>query len=723
MPIIKHTNRSFLREHPFADPISMPAPVQTRSRMYPGDEIVLYHKLLLPGDASASEMSDIKFVSAKVSIIAMKPNVFTEQFSREFLATRFFELDSFVVSFNNVNARIIPWGTDGYAPNLTVKQDRNFRLPSGDFRRQVNFFTTHTNATSTWEYWFYFPILFRWEYWRALLTADNDFFNAAQPQDGLNHWWYHYFVLGTWTLRSRLDLNVLVDGVPTIIRSELNLTNGVGDANDYNANPDYTLESIKTSKVGGALSNTPCFIYDNENTVMLGFTRKITPWAINEQAQVSAIVWIEPFEESGITARTRGSSTYQITPESVFAGLNISATDDDGIGLQDAAGNYAVYDNTGKGALVFFDAAIPERISVVAVIDYAKLKLTYPGITKFTLYTRIYDSMIINPVLEPRTEWGEEFKQDATLVSPPSSAVICSQREPQCAFNLDVYADEADTDDLKNDKSDFYQFGDGTISSVSLTLQKNDSTNCADSGWEDVETISDNSLGKFFAFGKHPDFSGASFEDDYGKKYTGLFLEWRKVLAAYDTGKYRMKIIKTDAFAVSTTIIDKRVFCLRNYNCNLINRTVRIETLNEGLRGTFGENDLTDYSTGWNGQLRLKGIFKFKGSGYVDEYNQYGESDFNKYKPIINEQAPKFILSLRPIPGWMDFVVSTNILQADEIKITSYNTSNRHGEKLIKVPVMNDGDFTPRDNNLLNPLSDVDISLVYGQNNLRKRNS
>jgi hypothetical protein len=106
----------------------------------------------------------------------------------------------------------------------------------------------------------------------------------------------------------------------------------------------------------------------------------------------------------------------------------------------------------------------------------------------------------------------------------------------------------------------------------------------------------------------------------------------------------------------------------------------------------------------------------------VKEYNQYGDNTINAFRPIINEQQPKYLLQIRPIPGWMDFVLSTNVLQADEIKITDFNMGNR-SHPLVRVPVMNDGDYTPRDNNLANVNSDVEITFAYGQNNLRRRNS
>lgn len=724
MPLIKLSNKSFLREHPFLNPVSVPFPVQKHSYIFPGDEIVMYHKITLPDDLSLSSMNDIKFIEAKASIIAQKPNVFSEEFSREFLSTRVFELDSFVTSFNNLNSRVIPWGTplaaDGYAPNLTVKQDRNWQLPSGDFRREINYFTKHTDGASTWDYWFYFPILFRWEYWISLMTADNDFYNISQPQNGLNNFWIHYFVNNFWKIKSRLDITVLINGVSQLVRCELDLTPGTDDVNDYSSNTDYTQKSIKTSKIGGALSNTPSYIYGNEFTVVVGELRKVTPWT-EDTNKVKGLNWIEPFEGAGITVRTRGSSYYAATPESVFIGLGLSPTDDDGIGLQDAGGQYVVLQAGGTGAITLFNAGTPEQIKIVSVIDNNKLQISYPGILNFTLYSRLYNSINISGgPLDGETNKGEEIRQNSIYVSTKSNQNICTPRPPQCPFVLNVYGDATTTAELQNDKSDFYYFGDATIASMVLTLQKNDSA-CGDSTYTDVKVITDNAIGKWFAFGTNPDFSGAAFTDDYQKKYTGVFLEWRKVLLAYGVGKYRMRIVKTDVFGNVTTSYDQREFCLHNYDCRLLDKTIKIETLNQGLRGIFGENDQVDYAGGWKGEIRLTGLLKYKSSSYVKEFNQYGDSSFNALKPIILEQQPRFTLSLKPVPGWVDWIISTNIMQADEIKVVDYNLRNRH--YLVQTPLVVDGDYTPRDNNLGNALSDVEIEMVHGRNNLRKRNS
>jgi hypothetical protein len=718
MPLIKYTDKGFLREEPFLNPVVQPTPVQTHSFIFPADEIVLYHKINLPDDAEASLMSDIKLVSAKVSLIAVKPQVFSEEFSAEFESTRTFILDSFETLFNNSNAPVIPFGSDGYAPFVNFQQDRNWKLPSGDFRRQIKFFTEHTDSTSVWDYTFYFPIIFRWEYWIAKLGVNNDFYDSGQPQNGQNEFWQHYhqFVASVlkWGIKSRLDINVLVNGVPTIIRSELDLSITEDSILDYNSNADWDNKEIKTSAILGTPSNTPCFVYGNKNTEVFGLFTKQSAWDTDEQDNISGVTWIEPYVGVGITARTRGSSLYPVNSESVFKGISWSATDDDGIGITDGAGNFVVYDSNGTGALIIIDGL---DVTIFSIIDFAKLNTAYPGITKFTLYSRLYNSTLV----DDETKMGEEIRQNTELVSSSSENPLCSLREPICPFNIDVFAaDKEDVDELHNDKSDFYYYGNATIKYILLTIEKSD-TLCG-GVWEEQANIDDNTYGRFFAFGDAPDFSGDTFVDDYNKKYTGVLLDWQKILDVFGEGRYRMRIRKLDVFENYTDEYDQRIFCLKIWHCNLANRTVRIETVNEGVRGSLLDpTNFIDYGSGWKGQIRLKGVFRYKSSSYSKEFTQYGDSSLNKFKPYINEQTPKYTLTVRPVPGWMDWILSTNILQADEILMTDYNTNNRH--TFVKTPVMNDGDITPRDNNLTNPLSDVEINFAYGLNSLRKRNS
>lgn len=325
---------------------------------------------------------------------------------------------------------------------------------------------------------------------------------------------------------------------------------------------------------------------------------------------------------------------------------------------------------------------------------------------------------------------GEEIAQEGVIFIPASKYAqidICGIS--RCVFPLEVFADlNNQTDDLRNDRSDFYgniggipYYGYANITSITLTLQK-----LVNDIWTDQVIIVDNSYGNFVVYGKSPDFSGNNFTDDYGKKYTGVVLKWLNILISFGDGKYRMKVDYLDVINGHSTLYDVRLFCLYQWNCNKPNGTVRIETVNQGFRGTLYDNTIQiDYSTGWYSQIRLRGLFLYKNSGYIKEYNQIGDGGYNAYKPIILEQTPKFSLTKLYVPGWLAWYLSTNTMQADQILITDYNTSNRM--PLVKTPLVIDGEFSIPENNLVDPTGDVNIALkinfAYGQNSLRRRNS
>lgn len=244
---------------------------------------------------------------------------------------------------------------------------------------------------------------------------------------------------------------------------------------------------------------------------------------------------------------------------------------------------------------------------------------------------------------------------------------------------------------------------------------------------------------KLFSYGTAPDFSGNPFTDDYGNQYTGALLSWLPILQGYGPGQYQMQVIYTMTDGSTQTIIDNRQFCLSQYNCNVIDGSVRVEVWNIGIRGTlFNSKTYIDYGSaglslanntgistayrGWYSQVRLDGIFFNTKYSFTKEYNQYGDDDMNAYKPIIIESNPKYILQIAPIPGWLDWFLVINVSEADAILITDYNVVNRHNGYMIQVPVIIDGDISPKDEVYANPLAVVEVPFTYGQNNLRRRN-
>lgn len=379
-------------------------------------------------------------------------------------------------------------------------------------------------------------------------------------------------------------------------------------------------------------------------------------------------------------------SGYTLSSVVLPEGWTISST-----GIISGGGQYFDF-NTGVG-------------SGTIIITYIKA-----GIKK-AVYLDVYSSAC---------RMGEEIMRTGILIPSidPVIPVAFCEDESECKYSLPVFAAPDDpSSKLNNDKSEFYFYGNSAVASIVMKLQK-----FFNGAFSDIETIVDNSYGQFFAFGKSPDFSGNNFTDDFGKTYTGILLDWLLVYNEFGAGRYRMKIEQNILFSPDTTVIySKSDYCLKKYNCHSLNGTIRIETLNQGLRGTLDDmKNQIDYSSGWKGMIRLYGTFKQLNPTYNKEYNQYGDADNNSFKPIIDEQIPKYKLQIKPIPGWIDWYISTNVLQADSILITDYNSKSRHS--FIQVPVK-DGVFELVNEEYKNPLAVIEVGFTFGQNNLRKRNS
>lgn len=406
MGVTKVYNKITLREHPDLSPVADPSFSKGHSFIFPGDEIVMCTKLKAPTDFIGGTWVGVALQSVKCSIIAKKLNIFSNEFSREFAATRVFELDSFALNFDALNAPVVPWGVagaDGYAPNLNYTQDRNWQLPSGDFKRQIKIFTEHTNGTSVWDYNFWFPFIFREEYWLALAAADNDFYDPLQPQNGKNQKWLRYHDLSAlpfgWKVYMRFEFNytkidpasrIMSGGALETIVSEYSLSNEQEGIQDYESNPDYDLLEIKTCEVAGTPS-TNRFVFGYQNTQCFGYFKKQSPWEPGEKDNLDAVFRIRPFE-GGDRLGSRASTKFAITPDVVWKGISDIIYDDTGDPIQTDTGLDLLTDADGSGVLISFDPGDDTEITVQAEIDYVKLAAIFPGVTRFTLYCRLYNS-------------------------------------------------------------------------------------------------------------------------------------------------------------------------------------------------------------------------------------------------------------------------------------------------------------------------------------------
>jgi hypothetical protein len=640
-------------EHP--DPLNT---ARVTSECFPGDELIynsIVHLDINEGDGFKNQIQQ-----ARMRVVASKasPSSFDESFDPSFVGQKFFILDEFNYSFAGV-----PLNVNNF-PNPNFTADRNWLLNPGDPRRQIAI-TQISSSSSVQEYNFAFPSIFRWEYWKQLLSADDEFINYSEPQNGKNQFWYHYQT-GEWTIGYVFEMDILNHGTGLVTTHR---ATNVLTAKDYSSNPKWINKSITLFQNGvpmpeGYMSGT------TDTEVIAQF--HCDDLLLTDE--VKGVMWIESFEGDGITERTRISTEYDVESFSLWKSINGS--------------NRLLLTNDGNGNII-----------LSAAIDYTKL---LPNKIKYTYYARIYNDTV--GIL------GEEIKESDIINIPEEpkqkDQPIVRPDTPGCDFALVVFGDKDSTDSLKNDKSEVLRWGAGGITNIQLELQRQ-----VGNSWSFVDYLNDDDWGTNFAYGYRT--------DAYGKTYAGYLIDWKKVIDNVGESTYRVKTTYTDAYGVDTYAYSQE-FCLQQYYDFRAKKTVRIESYMRGLNGDILiPNLFIDYGSSWYQQIRLCGRLLYTKSAYTKEFNQYGDTSFNAFKPIINEQSPKFSLELKPIPGWLDFYLSTNVLQADSIQITDYNPLNRHA--LVQIPVINDGEYTPKNNNGLDPLSAVTLEFSYAQNNLRSR--
>ncbi len=664
---------SKMQEHPDDSNFEL-----TSSHAFPGDEMV-FRTLV---SFAKSDISHINFIAARMRIVAVSKKAqitgtYTSLMSGYNFPDRFI-LDSFNL-FTGVS------GMPDYTTLVGV--NRNWKLPDNNEKRTIAY--VQTEDTNYKYYFFTFPSLMRWEYWRYLSGVPYSFYNSGQPQGGRNHWWHHYQG-GDWLIRYEFELTIRDDREA---ENRVYVQQTGINSNDYNSNGDWINKSIKTysgsTLIQDSLGNP--LILTNETTKVVASFEKVSAWTDNdygkEESLIDGFIWLETFENGGVPFRLRASSAYNITPEACFLSIDSS--------------NKVKVTVTGQ------------VVTMEVLIDNTKL----PSGSKFTIYARLYN--LFPEVSESGTttlfKKGEEIKAEAMIVTPvsifPSPVCDLHKNSQQCCYKMEVYADTSGNP-YRNDRSSVYRWGDSFISSIAFVLQK-----YTNGDYANITNLngSDPSICDFYAFG----FYG----DDFGKQYTGLTLNWTEVFQRRGLGEgcYRIKAVYTDILGNETVDYDWREFILKEFNCVLVDGTIRLEMYQSGINGSLYITPYIDYGTSWYEQIRLRGILRYKNSSYTKEFNQYGDNEFNHLRPIINEQNPKFVLKLKPVPGDMDIFLATNFLQADSMFVTDYNKNNRH--TWLKLPVVGDGDYTPTSNKGNNELSPVEIPLAFGQNNLRRRNS
>jgi len=203
--------------------------------------------------------SEIDFLSATMQLIARKDS------------STSFVLDEFTTSFNNLE--IVNNPTYGTIPEIDVTQDRGFRAPVDDLRRNVRIKRRYDLDALTpagiFNYEMTFPSIMRWEAWEPLPLANNDFLDPTAPDGehkGKNHNWVHYFQSTGYTMYFKSELIATKDGAalpPYVLESQLVVE-------DFAEGSEWDTETINNFRTGNSDLIPNNGFMSTENTLIHG---------------------------------------------------------------------------------------------------------------------------------------------------------------------------------------------------------------------------------------------------------------------------------------------------------------------------------------------------------------------------------------------------------------------------------------------------------------------
>lgn len=215
---------------------------------------------------------------------------------------RAFVLDSLQVPFDLTN--IVSGGQ-----YIEFNQPTQFIIPQDQIRAEINLLRRLDLDSGTVKaYMLQYPFAFRWEYWIANASVDNDFFDAAEPHNGKNQEWNRFNVPVNWGVYLRVITNMQINGEGFSVTNDTLI-----DSRDYDESADWNNNSIKMYDVSSGLEmvNGPdALMYSTEETRIEAEFEYVagTPPAL---VDIWAWIRVEVYEEGGRFGTLILSSVYE----------------------------------------------------------------------------------------------------------------------------------------------------------------------------------------------------------------------------------------------------------------------------------------------------------------------------------------------------------------------------------------------------------------------------
>jgi hypothetical protein len=586
--------------------------------------------------------------------------------------------DEFTLQTDTFNVSAIPV-TSGYQ-YFNLSQNINAHVPSTEIRKKMVAYYDVANSV----YVFAYPYLNDWSYWLPLQGVDSAFFDVTEPNNGKNRDWRHYNG-GNWKLSYVCEVAMKVNGVPAIYKSYTNYF-------DYDRNLDPASKSDTSCIIKTYDADTLTELVDGTGKkFILGYKNTLVK-ATFENGNTgfnpiapTVVIGLEVFEEGGINGKRRMSSKYASDSDTWFIPL------------------------TGEiGVKSYNDGIDLNFVYAEVLIDFTKLNLTK---NKYKLTARVYGTSIAGSYSGspyPCLQYSENYLGDQEVylipTNPvPTSTTVVTSKDMDCAsdFTWKVLADADSNNELRNDKTSFlYWFNKDIISSAELFL--------VDANGTEISLESESDYGTPYDYG--------FYENNQGEYLVGYLIDWKKVLEELGECVYYVKCFVTSEFGGTTNLISDN-YCIKQYTDARAEGTFRIETYSNGILGLNNDDEkVRDFGTlNWYSQYRFDGIFHYIDSTYVEDEIIYQTGEIRN---VEDAQTPEYLAKFKAIPITKLNVIRTEILQADTILFTDYNSKNI--DSYYKKRVKKIGDFSPKFNMYFSKLGTLELKFKQAINNLRK---
>lgn len=478
-----------------------------------------------------------------------------------------------------------------------------------------------------------FPFLYRWEYWEllALGALPSGWYDTSEPFDGINNDWIRLAALSGWSLSYRLATLVTFNGKTKWIYSYETI-----DELDYEDNVDWDNEEIESFDGASQVdyAGDP-FIIENKNTTIKANIDYIGGDSIDE-TDVYMVARLIPKEGGTFIANESLSSVWDREDGGIFIG------DSNGkIVITESAGTF-----TGE-----FD------------IDYTEL---YSGVTEYTLSVSINRNSSAS-----MTDFGYVWKQDVKVLeiidfNPP---VIPKEENPfkKCCYPLKALADLTDTDTFKNDIGTPMMIFPLQYT-ITMKLEKYNETT---ETWSTVATLTNEKAGI----------------EKNNRNYYAASFEWRTYLSSDGVGKYRV------AFdAGGGNVLYSEEYCLNHFSTYAADETVRITYKWNSVIGEERQARTRDFAgVDWTKQIRLNDAILWNKNGDLEVEQVKYQNGFQR--TVKKGYKEKYTLEFRKLPEEILNLIVYDIIAADEITISDYNSKNfgTYNEQQVEV----DGGITP----------------------------